>query len=311
MRPLATNESVALLSSKDPQPVVKHEGREPTKPNWARFCAISFPTRSSSLKPVRLPSHSSYDSLIRYQRCGRSRFQIQVSVWRQKIRELIFQEFSQVANPLQRKVKGTGLGLPLSRRSWRAHWAARSPLPARWAKAPRSRCGCTGIWSPIRSLSPSVPEPEKTESTILIVDDEEAARYVCSRMFRGTRPPYDRGGRFGCSRTRAFRKPARPDLVDSRSDEMPGRTGFEILEDLHVRIRSRPIFPKGHYSYIEDNHSRRPRAHARFCPRPFCRSRGTDRRNALETIRNILHDETLFADVTSLSSKAQAATQHS
>ena len=30
--------------------------------------------------------------------------------------ELIFQEFAQVENPLQHKAKGTGLGLPLSKR---------------------------------------------------------------------------------------------------------------------------------------------------------------------------------------------------
>ena len=35
--------------------------------------------------------------------------------------EIIFQEFTQLENPLQKQIKGTGLGLPLSK-SWRNYW---------------------------------------------------------------------------------------------------------------------------------------------------------------------------------------------
>ena len=45
--------------------------------------------------------------------------------------ELIFQDFVQVDNPIQRRVKGTGLGLPLSRKLATSCWAARSTVQKR------------------------------------------------------------------------------------------------------------------------------------------------------------------------------------
>ena len=105
-------------------------------------------------------------------------------------RELIFEEFAQIPSPLQRRVKGTGLGLPLCRRlatllggevflesdpgrgstfSARIAVEYRGPLEAPLvARAEPSRIPADGEW-------------------ILVVEDEEATRLIYEKFLRGTR----------------------------------------------------------------------------------------------------------------------------
>lgn len=51
---------------------------------------------------------------------------------------IIFEEFGQIDSSLQKRVKGTGLGLPLSA-SWQNCWVDRSMCRAPWARGPSSR----------------------------------------------------------------------------------------------------------------------------------------------------------------------------
>lgn len=89
----------------------------------------------------------------------------------------VFEEFSQVENPLQKAVKGTGLGLPLSQRL--AGLLGGSIDLA-------SELGKGSVFSlaiPLRlgvSAAPGTPTlpPERTAQRVLIVDDSEVERYA-------------------------------------------------------------------------------------------------------------------------------------
>lgn len=92
--------------------------------------------------------------------------------------ERIFEEFEQVENPLQKRAKGTGLGLPLSRR-------LAGLLGGRLSVESVLGAGSTFTLTLPTRLAASGRAAEKASSltlgaggTLLIVDDDEIARYV-------------------------------------------------------------------------------------------------------------------------------------
>lgn len=87
----------------------------------------------------------------------------------------IFEEFVQVENPLQKKAKGTGLGLPLSRRLAQL-------LGGDVSVESRLGEGSTFVVTiPVSARTGEAePEREVTDATarVLIIDDDEMARYI-------------------------------------------------------------------------------------------------------------------------------------
>lgn len=144
--------------------------------------------------------------------------------------ERIFQEFAQLENPIQKQVKGTGLGLPLSRRLAVLMGGTLSVESAigegsTFKLTLPYHAGVSAESSPIHDepLAGSVQS-----KTILIVDDEVSSRYLVRRLLEGTEHHIiESTGAEAAERAR-FEIPALIllDLV------MPDRSGLEVLHEL-------------------------------------------------------------------------------
>ncbi|MFC4311179.1 ATP-binding protein [Steroidobacter flavus] len=149
----------------------------------------------------------------------------------------IFDEFTQVENPLQKSVKGTGLGLPLSQK-------LAGLLGGTIDVA--SELGKGSVFSlaiPVRlqSLAPlGTPVPAETRSAqrVLIVDDSEIERYALRQFLSSS--TYEvieaTGGYDGLRLARQ----SRPDLI-FLDLAMPDVHGLEVLKMLKAIEETRPI----------------------------------------------------------------------
>jgi signal transduction histidine kinase len=157
-------------------------------------------------------------------------------------RELVFREFAQV-DSVQSRMRGSGLGLPLSRRlaallggtlelveSTRPGSTFRFELPARFeGQAPAAEAAAA---APARVESiPTAGRPH-----ILVIDDDVASRYVLRRWLDG-RYSVDEAETGQDGLRLAAGRPAAIflDVV------MPDLTGFEVLERLKAEPTTRDI----------------------------------------------------------------------
>jgi signal transduction histidine kinase len=150
----------------------------------------------------------------------------------------IFEEFTQIENPLQRHAKGTGLGLPLSRRLARllggdvaveseigvgsTFWAT---IPVRYSTKGRE------LGAPAKGERLETP---RAESRLLLIDDEESARYLIKKLL-GRSPWLVDEAASGVEGIRMARE-ARPNLI-LLDLKMPGLSGVETLS----RLKSDPL----------------------------------------------------------------------
>ena len=200
----------------------------------------------------------------------------------------IFEEFSQVENRLQRHVRGTGLGLPLSRRL------------AELLGGSLTVTSAPGLGSEFVIALPGSADRSEVdrshalesshEPAVLVVDDDETTRYLTAQLFRGSnvRLVVCADSLEAAERAR-FENPALI-LLDLH---MPGKNGFEVMDQLSRDPSTRNIPVVIHTSKkLEPSDMERfgDRASAIMSKKPG------ERREALLRIQQILHDETLFAD---------------
>lgn len=153
--------------------------------------------------------------------------------------DLIFQDFGQIDSSIQRRVKGTGLGLPLSRK-------LAELLGGVLTVVSHPGLGSTFTLSLPYSESGEGPLPHSSilqqnsddPGSILLIDDEEIARYLLKQSLKGTRYRIieANNGVEGSERAR-FEK---PHLIFLDLN-MPGRDGFEVLEELKSDPATREI----------------------------------------------------------------------
>ena len=154
----------------------------------------------------------------------------------------IFEEFAQAEHPIQQRTKGTGLGLPLARKLAQLLGGSvnvqstpgcgsvfSTSIPLEYAGQTQVSAESEGLWPkttmPVASRQPS--------DKILIIDDDETARYVLIKLLTGT--PYAvieaASGSEGLRRAREDQ----PQVI-FLDLMMPEMSGFEVLE----RLKSDP-----------------------------------------------------------------------
>lgn len=143
----------------------------------------------------------------------------------------VFEEFTQIDSPLQQRTKGTGLGLPLAKRLASllgGEVSAQSSIgngSTFTATIPRVFAPPSDAAAEASSPATTALAPIQQRYRAVIIDDDEAARYVLRRRLGPAFSVVEAtSGRAGIEATRALF----PDVVflDLR---MPGLTGFEVL----------------------------------------------------------------------------------
>ncbi len=232
MRPLAANEAVKLVFEEPAQPLSLTS--DESKVSQILRNLISNALKFTTVGQVRVSAHSAQDGAA-------VAFVVKdtgIGVAPEDL-DRIFQEFAQIENSLQRTVKGTGLGLPLSRK-------LAGLLGGTLEVASELGSGSTfTLTLPGNARFPTdapILSPGDGSSTpsILLIDDDEASRYVTRQLFAGARHHIIEAasGSEGAERAR-FDRPALIVLDLS----LPDRSGFEVLEELksHPTTREIPV----------------------------------------------------------------------
>ena len=198
----------------------------------------------------------------------------------------VFHEFTQIENPIQKHVKGTGLGLHLSRR-FATLLGGTLSLESALGTGSKFTLTLPLVSSPGVVASHS-PQQMTGGNTILVVDDQAASRYVTQQLLKGTRHRIvEATGVEAIERTRTD-APALIllDLV------MPGRSGFEVLDDLKSDKTTReiPVVIHSSSKMTEADYARLAGRQAAFLPKG-----PSGRRPALLAIREILGEPHLFS----------------
>lgn len=156
--------------------------------------------------------------------------------------ERIFEEFTQIENPLQRAAKGTGLGLPLTRKLATllgGNVGVRSAVGVGstfWAEIPIRFAGITSerpIPSRVYASRSDAADDEVHPLRVLVIDDDETARYAIASFATrtGTEILEAENGLNGI----ALAQSDHPDII-LLDLMMPGVGGHEVLQ----RLKSDP-----------------------------------------------------------------------
>jgi signal transduction histidine kinase len=145
----------------------------------------------------------------------------------------IFQEFAQVDNPLQRRVKGTGLGLPLSRKlaellggtlTVESQPGVGSTFFLSLPAVERGQAAAAAAGAVSASTAGDRP-------VLLIVDDDERSRYLVRQLFHGAE--YDISEAATASEGLERARFERPALIFLDLD-LPDEDGFQVLREMRA-----------------------------------------------------------------------------
>jgi CheY-like chemotaxis protein len=147
----------------------------------------------------------------------------------------IFEEFSQVEGPLQKAAKGTGLGLPLSRK------LAELLGGELWCESEPGKGSTFYLSMPIRLPGDGAELPRGDRKRILVIDDDETFRYVLQQILTEGNAYEFLEAHDGVTGLDAIRT-QQPDLV-LLDLQMPEKDGFEVLHELSAdpELATRPV----------------------------------------------------------------------
>lgn len=272
MRPLATNDAVSLVF--DDPPFGAYLETDEGKLGQILRNLISNALKFTEEGEVRVSARLQADGTLVL-----SVTDTGVGIARDDL-ETIFHEFAQVDNPLQKNVRGTGLGLPLSRK-------LATLLDGTLEVSSTIGSGSTfTLKLPLASIVATMAPSD----TVLIIDDEEAARYITRQLFRGSKYSVIEAasGPEGTERAR-FDRPALIllDLI------MPNQNGFNVLDELKSNETTRdiPVVIQTSKTLREIDYERLGSRQATILPKA-----GTGRFQALTMIRQMLGEPNLFRE---------------
>lgn len=271
MRPLATNEAVSLVFDEPPAGVVLET--DESKLGQILRNLISNALKFTEAGEVRVSTRRAANNSLCFSVTDSG-----VGIAPGDL-ETIFQEFAQVNNRMQKHLRGTGLGLPLSRKL------------ATLLGGTLEASSTPGAGSTFSLILPCVPETRvEAPRTVLIIDDEEASRYITRQLFRGSkyRVIEARNGPEGTERAR-FEHPALI-LLDLM---MPYQNGFNVLDELQSDESTRdiPVAIQTSKTLTDIDYERLASRHATVLPKA-----GQGRLQALKAIRRILGEPELFRE---------------
>lgn len=232
LRPLLLNTSVNLLFE-DPE---------------------GIPTLSTDEGKVSQILRNFISNALKFTEQGEVRVSAQLSDDRQKVifrvadtgigidpahQSIIFQEFEQIENPLQRKVRGTGLGLPLSKKLAELLGGSVS-LESQPGLGSTFSAAIPVVYAPAQPVSDVVLAPELDEARlpILVIEDEIEPRLLYEKYLRGTafQPVPARSLREARALLETFRPAAI--ILDIL---LRGEEAWSLLPDLEMGAETREI----------------------------------------------------------------------
>jgi signal transduction histidine kinase/CheY-like chemotaxis protein len=145
--------------------------------------------------------------------------------------DLVFQEFSQIPNLLQSRAKGTGLGLPLSRRLAELLGGGLTMRSTIGAGSVFTLCVPVSLGGPASAAPALVSQPGQPR-VVLLIDDEETSRYVLRQMLGGCGPLVVQEAGTGAEALR-LAKSLRPDVV-LLDLGLPDIDGFDVMDRLRT-----------------------------------------------------------------------------
>jgi len=141
-------------------------------------------------------------------------------------RERIFDEFVQIRNPLQTRTKGSGLGLPLSRKLA----GIMGGVITVESEAGKGSTFTLDLPTVLPGTSLESVVAAEAMGKVLIVDDEESTRYVLTHMLRSEGPWALIEAADGTEGLR-LAQAEMPDFI-LLDLHLPGLTGFEVFRSL-------------------------------------------------------------------------------
>lgn len=182
--------------------------------------------------------------------------------------EQLFEEFVQVENPLQKQARGTGLGLSLSKRlsELLGGTITVASEPGRGStfvvQIPRvlgSENSADPQWAPAADVAPAVESRPQARPLVLIIDDDEASRYIArleliKQSIDVAEAPT--GGQ-GLALARSLRPQAI--VLDLAMPDMDGFAVFAALRE-HDATRQIPIILRTSKPFDWIDHDRLPGA---------------------------------------------------